>query len=131
MVKQRVASTYERYLESLYPDADSRAEFERRVHAVHVAADFLEAIEQVRAATGVSKVNVALRMKRHPASIGRLLTSADANPTLTTIIELLEAMDISLKVMVESQPQDPTERRAPIVFASNRSIFGPRRPVPA
>lgn len=126
-----MANPYERYLESLYPDTDSRAEFERRVGAVHVAADFLEAIEGVRKATGVSKVTVAFRMKRHPASIGRLLTSADANPTLTTIIELLEAMDVSLNVVVEPQSENSNERKAPIVFTSNRQVFGPRRPVPA
>jgi DNA-binding phage protein len=118
-------AAFDRYLAGLYPDEESRERFRRRVRAVHLATELMRAMDNVREAAGISKVNVAARMKRKPAAVSRLFTSPDTNPTVTTLIELLDALEFRLEVSVKPQPKEPARRLPPILI---RGTVSHRRP---
>jgi transcriptional regulator with XRE-family HTH domain len=50
------------------------------------------ALEAIRERQGLTKEQIAERMGCHRASVSRVLTAADANPTLETLIALFQAL---------------------------------------
>jgi ribosome-binding protein aMBF1 (putative translation factor) len=107
-------AAFERYLDERFPDQASRAEFEARVMAVNIAADFVEALDEIRQRREMTRAALAEGMGKDPAVISRLLNNRSANPTIATILELLEALDVYLSVDVKPQPTESQQRHAAI-----------------
>src|SRR5262245_51536047 len=105
-------AAFDRYLDERFPDRDSRAALESRVRAVKVAGDLMKAIDEMRHRRGVSRAAVAERMGKDPATLSRLLNNPSPNPTMATVLDLLEVLDVYLRVDVRPQPQAPEERHA-------------------
>jgi DNA-binding phage protein len=120
-------AAFDRYLADLYPNEEARERFRRRVRAVHLATELMRAMDDIRQAAGVSKVTVAARMKRNPAAVSRLFTSPDANPTVTTLIEMLDALEFRLEVSVKPQAKEPARRLPPILIKGGTSRHGSSR----
>lgn len=107
-------AAFERYLDERFPDQTSRAEFEARVMAVNIAADFVEALDAIRRRREMTRVALAEEMGKDPAVVSRLLNNRSANPTIATVLELLEALDVYLSVDVRPQPTESQQRHAAI-----------------
>ncbi|MGI8825376.1 MAG: helix-turn-helix domain-containing protein [Chloroflexota bacterium] len=60
--------------------------------------NLLGAIDTMREQLHVSKEQLATRMDRTRPSISRVLNDEDANPTLDTITELLDALEVTADV---------------------------------
>lgn len=60
--------------------------------------EFIQAIEEAREKLQISKEELATRMGRHREAVSRVLTTADANPTLDTITELLTALGLTADI---------------------------------
>ena len=97
-------AAFDRYLDERFPTEESKAELNARVLAVNVAADLVLAIDEIRRRRGLSKAAVAGSMGKDPAAISRLMNDPSPNPTLATVVELLDALDIYLAVDVHPQP---------------------------
>jgi hypothetical protein len=122
-------AAFNRYLGEVYPDERARIRFERRVRAIQLAADLMGAMDEMRQVSGLSKAEVATRMRRQPPAISRLLGGPDTNPTLATLIELLDALGCRLEVSIKPQPKDAARRKSPIQIRSVASRPPPRRPI--
>src|SRR5207237_2650835 len=88
---------WRRHLEQEYPTPEARAAFEHEVSAVTAVAMMIDAVEQLQAALGVSKAEIARRLGRQRPNVARLFADG-ANPTLVTWFELLDALGVSVDI---------------------------------
>jgi transcriptional regulator with XRE-family HTH domain len=60
--------------------------------------NLLRAIDAMREHLHISKEQLAVRMNKPRPSISRILNDDEANPTLDTITEMLEALEVTAEV---------------------------------
>jgi transcriptional regulator with XRE-family HTH domain len=74
----------------------------------------LQMLDAERERAGLSKAELARRIGASPATIRRLFTSSHANPTLRTIVDLFDALDveITLRHRHEQAADDSPETHA-------------------
>lgn len=65
--------------------------------------DVVNAIDDAREAAGLSKAELARAIQKNPATIRRLLSSDNSNPTLGTLAEVAAAL--GLRITVEPIPK--------------------------
>jgi DNA-binding phage protein len=95
---------FDEFLEGQLADASFRAGFERKLAKVKSIAEVLQIIEAVRERENIPKAELARRMKRKPEAISRLLRGEGANPTLDTLIDLVDAIGLELDIRIRRQP---------------------------
>lgn len=86
----------------LFPGDASLKRIEARKNALLFRNALITIIEQERERTKVSKKALAEDADIEYASLRRLLTSDDANPTLDTLARLLAATQMRMKLIAES-----------------------------
>ncbi len=99
---------WERIRAETLTDPRRRARYERQKRVLTGTRRLLQTIEAERERIGLSKADVAERIGTNPSVVRRLLTSATSNPTLQTILNLLDAVGLDLVV----QPRVPTSNGA-------------------
>jgi transcriptional regulator with XRE-family HTH domain len=97
---------FERYLSERYPTREARDALDRKARGIAATARLIEALDEVRNRIGLSRTRLASRMNRKPAAISRLLNTPTPNPTIATLVEMLDAMNVWLDVEVRDQPAD-------------------------
>jgi ribosome-binding protein aMBF1 (putative translation factor) len=58
----------------------------------------LQVIDVERERAGLSKSELARRIGASPATVRRLFTSPSANPTLKTIVDLFDALEVDMEL---------------------------------
>src|SRR5579859_802909 len=100
MKKTAQGATWEKYLSKRYPTGPAREAFDHEVRAVTAAAELVSSIEELRTSMNMSKSEVARRLGKQLSAISRSLTSEDSNPTVVTLLEMLDAMGVKVEVTV-------------------------------
>jgi DNA-binding phage protein len=106
--------SFDRLLEHEFPGDEGRADLESRVRRIRVASELAHALELLREQQQMPKARLAAALGRHPSMISRLLRSGHGNPTTSTVLEIIEAMGVYLRVEVMTQPESDLEQHAPI-----------------
>ena len=86
-------------------DEHFREEYGRARAEIDGVDQLIRALDGRRASLGLSKADVARAMQAEPSVVRRLFTAADSNPTVTTLIELTDAL--GLRVVLEKQAGSP------------------------
>jgi transcriptional regulator with XRE-family HTH domain len=83
-----------------------------------MAAEFqlMQAIETIRAGKHISKESLATQMGRKREAVSRLLTASDPNPTLSTIIELLSALQLTADIVLRRSQEGEGPLKVAIEF---------------
>lgn len=63
----------------------------------------MRAIDVMRERMHISKEELARRMERERSSVARILNDEDANPTLSTITEMLEALGVTADITLRNR----------------------------
>lgn len=98
-------TAFDRYLKEQLVDPEFKEGFERKLANIRSFAELMQAMERARAARKLSKKAVADRMGRHPSAVSRLLCGEGPNPTLETIADLADALDLTLSIEVRPRPK--------------------------
>src|SRR5579859_19382 len=93
-------STWEKYLSKRHPAGQAREAFDHEVRAITAAARLIASIEELRTSMNMSKSEVARRLGKQLSAISRSLKSEDSNPTVVTLLEMLDAMGVKVEVTV-------------------------------
>jgi DNA-binding phage protein len=93
-------SAWEKYLSKRHPAGKAREAFDHEVRAVTAAAQLIASVEELRTSMNVSKSDLARRLGKQLSAISRSLTSEDSNPTVVTLLEMLDAMGVKVEVTV-------------------------------
>jgi DNA-binding phage protein len=100
----RAGQAFEEFLDGQLADPVFRAGFERKLAKVKSIAEVLRVIEEVRERENIPKAEIARRMDRKPEAISRLLRGEGSNPTLDTLIDLVDAVGLELDIRIKRQP---------------------------
>ncbi|MGA2163179.1 MAG: XRE family transcriptional regulator [Solirubrobacteraceae bacterium] len=95
---------FEEFLDGQLADPVFRAGFEKKLAKVKSIAEVLRVIEEVRERENIPKAEIARRMDRRPEAISRLLRGEGSNPTLDTLIDLVDAVGLELDIRIKRQP---------------------------
>ena len=93
-------SAWEKYLLKRHPAGNAREAFDHEVRAITAAAQLIASVEELRTSMNMSKSEVARRLGKQLSAISRSLTSEDSNPTVVTLLEMLDAMGVKVEVTV-------------------------------
>jgi DNA-binding phage protein len=105
---------FDEFLEGQLADPSFKASFEKKLAKVKSIAEVLRVIELVRERENIPKAELARRMERKPEAISRLLRGEGANPTLDTLIDLVDAIGLELDIRIRRQPTKPGGDYSPL-----------------
>jgi ribosome-binding protein aMBF1 (putative translation factor) len=107
-------SYHQRRLERrLAEDPEFRDEYERATRAIAQVDDLIRTIDELRQDRHMTKAALARAIGREPAVVRRMFTG-EANPTVTTVITMLDALGADLSVRTSRrQRAAAASRRAP------------------
>jgi ribosome-binding protein aMBF1 (putative translation factor) len=77
---------------------EARERYRRTRATIEAIQRMLQVIDAERERAGLSKSELARRIGTSPATLRRLLTSPEANPTLKTMIGLFDALDVEVEL---------------------------------
>jgi DNA-binding phage protein len=92
------AGEWEQLRERILANPEARKRYDRTRRTLAAVRSILETIDSKREQAGLSKAALAECAGINPASIRRLFTSDGSNPTLLTVLELMDALDLDLVV---------------------------------
>ena len=98
-----VPSRWSRIRERKLVDPQVREQYQRTRRSVSSIRQVLQVVDAERQRAGLTKAELAQRIGTSPAAIRRLFTSESANPTLRTVVDLLDALD--LEVALRPKPR--------------------------
>lgn len=87
----------------LREDPEFRDEFERQRRQIDQIDSVVRQLDELRAASGMSKAELARAIGKKPSSIRRFFT-ADVNPELKTVAAVADALGAKLEVIPASAP---------------------------
>ena len=98
-----MATAYEKQLAKIKADPVRRKRFEEGLARTEAIDAIIRALDEARVDLGMSKAEVARRIDMQPATLRKLFTSEQANPTLKTVAALAEALGLRLQLVSEDQ----------------------------
>lgn len=81
-----------------------------------VEFQLMQAIESIRAGQHISKESLATQMGRKREAVSRLLTASDSSPTLSTILELLSALQLTADIVLRRSQEGEGPIKVAIEF---------------
>jgi DNA-binding phage protein len=105
---------FDEFLEGQLADPSFKAGFEKKLAKVKSIAEVLQVIELARERENIPKAELARRMERKPEAISRLLRGEGANPTLDTLVDLVDAIGLELDIRIKRQPTKRSGKYSPL-----------------
>lgn len=103
-------------------DAQDRAFFEREYAKAAAIGTLLQELEAARDRQQLSKRELARRMDRKESAVSRLLNGQGANPTLSTIADLVYALDLEIEVRIKERSRRSRKPITPVKVIKQRLV---------
>lgn len=109
-----MSSFYERYRRKRLSDPKFREHYERHRAEIESIDAILSIIESRREELGLTKADLARLIGKRPEAVRRIFSGHLANPTLSTVLEMTEAlgMEVTVKPNVPKKEQAEATKRA-------------------
>lgn len=101
-------TAFDRYVDEQKKSPTFAAEYERVGAEILAVDDLIRLIDAERVDLGMSKADLARKVSTTPAAMRRLLTSGEANPTITTVLDVLAAVGLRLTLLPSSASKSAT-----------------------
>ena len=108
-----MAGRWEQVRERVLAAPEARERYERTRRTVTGTREVLHRIEEERERAGLTKRELADRLGTDPASVRRLLTAQSANPTLKTLLEMLDVLGLELALCPRGGPANGAAETRP------------------
>ena len=108
-MSQTTPSRFEQIRERRMQSPEFRDRYHRTRRSIATVQEVIELIDAQRREAGLSKAALARRAGINPAALRRLLTSRSSNPTLQTVVEVLNAL--GMRMRVEAEPVSSAEAK--------------------
>jgi DNA-binding phage protein len=105
-------TAFDRYVDEQKKSPTFAAEYERVGAEILAVDDLIRLIDAERVDLGMSKADLARKVSTTPAAMRRLLTSGEANPTITTVLDVLAAVGMRLTLLPSSASVASTSKPA-------------------
>jgi DNA-binding Xre family transcriptional regulator len=114
MQRSKESAVFADHLAKTFTTEDERASYEREMAKLVAFAELLNMFDEVRAASEVSKAELARRIGVRPSVVSRLLDGKGRNVQLDTVADVADALDVYVEMRVRPQPRRKRARHAPI-----------------
>ncbi len=94
----RSKTSFDRYFSARMKNAEFAAEYSSARREID-AIDLVRALDAAREKAGMTKAQLAKRVDMKPEVIRRLFTADEPNPTLDTVVKLVNALNCSLDLV--------------------------------
>jgi DNA-binding phage protein len=101
-------------------DPNARAFFERELSKANAIATLMRTLDEARKRNDISKAEVARRVGSERSSISRLLSGREANPTLNTLADVADALDVEIEVRLKPRPAKSRKPHTPVKVVAPR-----------
>lgn len=95
----RKKTGFDRYFDQRMQDPAFASTYEEERAIIDTTDALVRALDEARLLEGVSKAELARRIGARPEAMRRLLTSRAANPTLTTVVKVADALGFHLELV--------------------------------
>lgn len=93
-----MATAYEEYRDRRLADSQFRALYDTKRANIDAIDRILSDVDERRIAMGFSKADLARLVGRRPESVRRLFSAQTANPTLSTVLDMVSVLGLELRV---------------------------------
>jgi DNA-binding phage protein len=95
-------TTFDKYFDRRMGDPDFAIAYVDARKAIDSIDGLIRVLDEARLVEGVSKADLARQVGARPEILRRLFTSAEPNPTLTTVLKLVDALGFHLELVKNS-----------------------------
>ncbi len=95
----RKKTAFDRYFENRMKDPAFASAYTAARAVVDSADALIRALDEARLLVGVSKADLARQLGARPEIVRRLFTAKDSNPTVTTVLKLVDALGFHLELV--------------------------------
>lgn len=96
---QRSKTGFDRYFDERTKDPTFAAEYTQARAEIDAIDTLIRALDRARQQSGLTKADVARRIRAKPEIVRRLLTDAGGNPTMSTVIQVASALGCHLELV--------------------------------
>ncbi len=96
---RRTRTGFDRYFDERMKDPAFAAEYSEARAEIDAVDTLIRALDQARERSGLTKADLARRIRAKPEIVRRLLTDASGNPTMTTVLEVASALGCHLELV--------------------------------
>lgn len=89
---------WEQLREQLVNTPELQQQYERTKHSILLSRQLLLQIDAARERAGLSKAELARRIGTSPSVVRRLFSSGSSNPTLQTMLDILDALGFQFEL---------------------------------
>jgi DNA-binding phage protein len=101
-------TAFDRYLAKRMKDPAFATAYAEARSVIDSTDALLRMLDEARLLVGVSKAELARQIEARPEIVRRLFTAKDSNPTLATVLKLVEALGFHLELVANrTPPADP------------------------
>lgn len=92
-------TNFEKYFEKQLEDPGLRSESEAFAAQIRTTQMLLDFLDRRRAEKGINKSELARFLNLEPANVRRMFGSKKQNPSLQTLIEIADLLDLEIRVV--------------------------------
>ncbi len=109
---RRKKTAFDRYFDGRMKDRPFAAAYAEARGVIDSTDALIRMLDEARALVGVSKADLARQIEARPEIVRRLFTSRRANPTLATVLKLVEALGFHLELVPNERVRTGREARS-------------------
>jgi DNA-binding phage protein len=106
IMMHRKKTAFDRYFENRMKDPAFASAYKKARAIIDSTDTLIRALDKARLLAGVSKAELASRIEARPEIVRRLFTTKDSNPTLATVLKLVEALGFRLELVPSRKGSD-------------------------
>jgi len=110
-VMRRKKTAFDTYFEGRMKDPAFAAAYSEARAVIDSTDALIRMLDDARVLVGVSKTDLARQIEARPEIVRRLFTSKRANPTLATVLKLVEALGFHLELVPNERMRAGREAR--------------------
>jgi DNA-binding phage protein len=92
-------TAFDKYFDSRMKKAEFAAAYTEERAVIDSTDALLRTLDEARLLVGVSKADLARQIEARPEIVRRLFTAKDSNPTLETVLKLVNALGFHLELV--------------------------------
>jgi DNA-binding phage protein len=110
-IVRRKKTAFDRYFDARMKDRAFAAAYAEARGVIDSTDALIRMLDEARLLVGVSKADLARQIEARPEIVRRLFTSRRANPTLATVLKLVEALGFRLELVPNERVRSGREAR--------------------
>ncbi len=112
-MKPTPGGRWQQLRDEIVSSPELQQQYDRRKRSILLSRQLLLQIDAVRENAGLTKAELARRIGTNPSVVRRLFSSGSGNPTLQTVLDVMDALGLQIELKQLRAEEMSPEVRAP------------------